>query len=79
MQQANSYAGRYNGYYDRESEELIITGECDEEYAAALTDAREVAQIAARSNAYRILRAQGRTDETAQLVYEARVGIDNAH
>lgn len=75
LQEANSYAGGYTGYIDHMTEDLIITGECDEEYAAAMNDARAVARMIARSNGYRILQAQARNDEAAMLVYEAHAQL----
>jgi hypothetical protein len=71
LKRANSYAGQYYGYTDHETGDFVITGECDEEYEAEWNRASELARIAARSNAYRIIRAQGRDDEAAMLILEA--------
>ncbi|WP_454883052.1 hypothetical protein [Sphingomonas oryzagri] len=70
LNEANSYAGHYESYTDPETEELVITGEYEEEYEATMNDARAIARMVARSNGYRILRAQERTGEGAQLVYD---------
>jgi hypothetical protein len=75
LKEADSYAGRYTGYIDHVTEDLVITGECDEEYEAAMNDAREVARMVSRSNGYRILRAQGRGDDAAMLVYEVHAQL----
>lgn len=72
LKRANSYAGQYYGYTDHETGDFVITDECDEEYEAEWNRASELARIAARSNAYRIIRAQGRDDEAAMLILEAR-------
>ena len=79
LREADSYAGRYTGYVDPETEELIITGEYDEECGAAMERAREIARMVARSNGHRILRAQKRSDEAAQLVYEAHHDAGATH
>ncbi|RYM10691.1 hypothetical protein [Sphingobium cupriresistens] len=71
LSEAKSYAGRYTGYTDPVTHDLVITGECEEEYESAMNDARALARIIAKSNGYQILRAQGRSDELAQLVYMA--------
>lgn len=75
LKRANSYAGQYFGYTDHETGDVVITGECDEEYDAAMNDARHLARLAAASNGYRILRAQGRSDELAELVYHAHAEL----
>ncbi|OAN58681.1 hypothetical protein [Sphingobium sp. TCM1] len=71
LKSANSYAGRYYGYTDHETGDVVITGECDEEYEAEWNKACDLARMAARSNAYWIIRAQGRDDEAAMLIHEA--------
>ncbi|MEZ0498176.1 hypothetical protein [Sphingomonas sp. IW22] len=76
LDEADSYAGRYTGYIDPMTEDLVITGECEEEYEAAMNNAREVACMVARSNGYRILLAQRRSDDAAMLVYQAHGDLD---
>jgi len=71
LKRANSYAGQYYGYTDYETGDFVITGECDEEYEAEWNRASELARMAACSNAYRIIRAQGGDDEAAMLILEA--------
>ena len=70
LDEAQSYAGRYKGYIDHETLDLVITGEYDAEYEDAMDDARDAARMVARSNGYHTLRALERTDEAARLVYE---------
>ncbi|TKV43504.1 MULTISPECIES: hypothetical protein [Sphingobium] len=78
VRRADHYAGGYTGYTgytDPVTHDLVITGECDAEYDEATTKAHNLGWIAATSNAYLILKAQGRTDETAQIVYNAHYNI----
>lgn len=75
LKRADSYAGQYYGYTDHETGDLVITGECDEEYEAEWNRASDLARMAACSNAYCIIRAQGRDDEVAMLVHDARAQI----
>ncbi|RJG52409.1 hypothetical protein D0Z70_20145 [Sphingobium terrigena] len=75
VRRADHYAGCYTGYTDPVTHDLVITGECDADYDEATTKAHDLGWIAATSNAYLILKAQGRTDETAQIVYNAHHNI----
>jgi len=69
LDEADSYEGRYKGYVNQDGD-LIITGEYADECDQALKNAREIGRMVARSNGYRILAAQGRTDDAAMVVYE---------
>ena len=71
LKRANSYAGQYFGYTDHETGDVVITGECDEEYEAEWNKASDLARMAGRSNAHWIIRAQRRDDEAAMLIHKA--------
>lgn len=79
LERAGSYAGRYYGHTDHETGDFVITAECDEEYTAEWNRVSDLAHRAACSNAYRIIRAQGRSDEAARLIHEARALIARQH
>jgi hypothetical protein len=75
LKRANSHVGQYYGYTDHETGDFVVTGESDAEYEAEWNRASDLARVAARSNAYRIISAQNREDGTAVLIHEAHALI----
>lgn len=64
----DSWAGRYTGRLNPDTEEYEDIDDCSGEYEAADLYARDLAADAALGNARMIVLAQGRTDEAAQMI-----------
>ncbi|MET3726061.1 hypothetical protein [Sphingomonas trueperi] len=64
----DSWAGRYTGQLNPDTEEYDDISDCSGEYDAADLYARDLAADAALGNARMIVVAQGRTDEAAQMI-----------
>ncbi|MBB3349834.1 hypothetical protein [Sphingomonas sp. BK069] len=71
LRERDGWAGRYIGYWDLELEEMVVDGDCSDDYEHAHKFAERIAAEAARGNARGIIIAQGRDDEAALMILAA--------